>query len=369
MQRNLVDWYKMIDIAPADEALFEKRRQAIEEIKKMVLDSSNWDFLASCIVGAASGFDILGKDSEFTQAIIKCYQTHIVSFPSNLADNALELRVAAGLVIEEIFSCAPAQEGDTKNDTEVAAPLFLSTLGLIPAPLEAHLADRMLQLKSTAENLLETDARELRARNDLNLSSFESFPLPPDQANWTKFITQIQSAFNQLEQQVAADKEELEILWWLQNRFSKRLNESFSNMPAFKAALYVGLELAETILLPPLNSMVAIVQKAVENDRNASDIKPKPLKLIFSRKKTDTWALLAPADKSTNEFVASFPSLFPLSWLGMRLQESKGSAAWEEEFSKRTGVLVDQPFTPVKIANQVFREQIALRIYKDHLRD
>lgn len=369
MQKNFTAWYKMIDIAPADEALFEKRKQAIDEITKLILGASDWNFLAACVVGAARGFEVLGEDAGFTQAIIKCYQTHIVSLPSNLADNSLELRVAAGLALEEIFSRASAEEDDTRNDTEVSAPLLLSTLGLIPTPSEPHLTDRISELKSTAENFLETDARELRERQALNLSSFENHPVPFDQANWTKVITQIQSAFNQLEQQVAADKEELEILWWLQNRISKRLNESFSNMPAFKAALYVGLELAELTLLPPLNSTVAIVQKAIENDRKASDIKPKPLEQIVNRKATNAWTLLAPADKCTNEFVASFPSLFPLSWLGMRLQESKGSAAWQEEFIKRSGVLVDHPFTPVEIAEQVFREQIALRIYEDHPRD
>jgi len=369
MQKNFTDWYKLIDITPPEEAVYEKRKQAIDEITELILGASDWKFLAACVVGTARGFDILGEDAEFTQAIIKCYQTHIVSLPSNLADNALELRVAAGLALEEIFSRATAEEDDTRNDTSVAAPLFLSTLGLILTPPELHLADRINGLKSKAENLLETNAQELRERQDLNFSNFEKLPLPPDQANWTSFLEQIQNAFNQLEQQVAADKEELEILWWLQNGISKKLNQSFISMPAFRAAVYVGLELAEMAILPPVYNMVAIVQKAVEKDRKASDIKPKPLKQIINRKETNTWSLLAPANKSTNEFVASFPPLFPLSWLGVRLQESRGSAAWEEEFIKRSGVSVDQPFTPLEIAEQVFREQIALRIYEDHLTD
>ncbi len=369
MQKNFMDWYKLIDITPPEEAVYEKRRKAIDEITELILGASDWNFLAACVVGAARGFDILGEDAEFTQAIIKCYQTHIVSLPSNLADNALELRVAAGLALEELFSRATTEEGDMRDVTSVSVPLFLSTLGLIPTPSEPHLADRINELKSTAENLLETDAREVRERQDLNISGFEKLPLPPDQATWAKIMGQIQNAFSQLEQQVAADKEELEILWWLKNGISKRLNQSFISMPAFNAALYIGLELAEMAILPPVYNMVAIVQKAVEKDRTARDIKPKPLKQIINRKETDIWSLLAPKNKGTNEFVATFPSLFPLSWLGMRLQESRGSAAWEEEFIQRSGVLVDHPFTPVEIAEQVFKEQIALRIYEDHPTD
>jgi len=368
MQRNFADWYKLIEIIPADEAVFEKRKQAINEITKMILDSSNWNFLAACIISAARGPEILGEDAEFNQAVIKCYQTYIVSFPSALADNALELRVVAGLALEEIFSRAAAEENSTKNDTDVSAPLFLSTLGLISGPSETHLADRIYQLKSTAESLLETDARELRKRQDLNLSSFEKLP-SPDQANWSRLMTEIQNTFNQFEQQVAADKEELEILWWLENGISKRLNKSFISMPAFTAALYAGVELAEMAILPPLHSMVAVLQKSVEKDRKASDLGPKLLKQIINRKETNIWSLLTPTNNDTREFVASFPPLFPLTWLGTRLQESKGSAAWEEEFIKRTGVLVDQPFIPIEIAAQVFKEQIAIRTYENYLTD
>ena len=92
MQRNFVDWYKLIEVTPADEAVFEKRKLVINEITKTILDSSSWNFLAACVIGAARGLEILGEDAEFIQAIIKCYQTHIVSFPSNLADNALEVK-------------------------------------------------------------------------------------------------------------------------------------------------------------------------------------------------------------------------------------------------------------------------------------
>ena len=181
--------------------------------------------------------------------------------------------MAAGLALEGIFSRATAEENSTKKDTNVAAPLLLSTLGLIPVPSEIHLADRISPLKSTAESLLETDAVELRKRQDLNLSSFEKLP-SPDQVNWSKLVTGIQNTFSQLEQQVVADKEELEILWWLQNGISKRLNQSFISMPAFTAAFYAGFELAEMVILP-LNSMAAILQKIVEKDRKAIDLKPR----------------------------------------------------------------------------------------------
>jgi hypothetical protein len=368
MQSNFADWYKIIDITRPDESLSEKRKGAIDEITEMILDSAEQDYLAACVVGAARGFEILGKEAEFTQAIIQRYQAHIVSLSSNLADNAMELRVAAGLALEEILSRAKSNEDDTLEESKVLCSLLLSALGIIPAPSEQFLAYRIEQLKLAARNLLDESGRELRERQDLDLSSIEEISGPPDQATWSRFVAEVVDAFHRLEQQVAADKEELEILWWLQNGISKRLGQPFKVTPIFKVALYSGLELAEMAILPPFDSMAAVLQKVIEKDRTPNEIKPKLLTQIVNKKDIDTWSLLVPKSKEISKLVLSFPSLFPVSWLGVRLQESRG-AAWEEEFSNRTGVQADQQFTPAQIAEQVFRERIALRVYEDFTKD
>ncbi len=364
MQSSLADWYKVIDTTRPEESIFEKRKQAVDEIVTFIVDSSDYNSLATCVAGVARGFEVQSEDA-ITRDIIKCYQTHLVGFPSTLAENALELRVAVGAALEEILSRSNAQENDTKREAEMFAPFFLSALGLSPAPSEQFLADRISQLKSGAAKLLETNARELRKRQHLDVSDLKNIAKPPDQATWTSFVEELQNVFDQIEQQALVDREELEILWWAQNGISKKLRQQFVDLPPAKAAIYAGLEVAKMAILPPLHNLVAVVEKVVAKGRKPNDIKARQLGQLVDRKQIDMWAQLAPTDKETKYLVGSFPSLFPLSYLGMRLQESRGAAGWEDEFLKRTGISVDQTFTPAQIAQQVFREQIALRTYED----
>jgi hypothetical protein len=363
MQTHLADWYKILDLEThPSESEFEKRNLVLNDIRKLVMGGTEWNQLIACVAGVAGGFEVLGEEIEYTQKAIQCHKSHLLSFPSNLVDNSLALRVASGVIIEEIITGdIKDQNGNLSIEPSVVALLLLSAFGLVTKPTEKYLTENLNRLKLASENYLEKKARELRQRQPLDYSSMEEMSVPPDATTWTSLRDQILDMFREIEQKAAADREEVELLWWLHNGFSKKLKQPFVNLPPISAAIYAGLEVSEMVILPSIESTFFIVRKAVENSKSKQGNAAKPIPQWVTRKEISTWTLLSPTSSEIQEDIRACPSVFPFSWLGLRLKESKGTAGWEIEFKKRTGVSIEKPFTPAEIGEQVFREQIAMR--------
>lgn len=371
MQTNMYDWYQIIDTRP-DESMLEKRKQAIEEIISYIVDSNEWDPILGCIAVGSGGLEFIDIDKGYLPESINCFKSHLLSFPSNITENGLELRVASGFILEDLLS---RNFGDNKKDEEqseakIIAPFFLTGIGLKDIPSEKYLGERINHLKNLAEDYLERRAQSIRHRKPINLSVLAKASLPTDQATWEAFMTTLKNTFSELERQTVADREEIEILWWLQNGVSRHINQPFISLSPVSAAIQIGIELAELTTVPPLMNNIGIVQKAVEKNRKANSITPKPLSQLIEQKDFSAWTFLSSNDENAQNVIKEYPPLLPLYWLGTRINESKIiNPQVMQEFQRGTGVPLTTTLTPFNMAMQVFRETIAIKNYLQMLKD
>ena len=361
MHTHLSDWYKVLDLDQnPGEALFEKRSMVLTEIRKLVLDAEEWNYVVAVVAGVTGGFELVGEDADFTSAVIQSHKSHLLSFQSHLADNSLELRVSCGAIIEEIIT------DDLNTDEDglpmVTALLLQSATKLASQPSERYLADNLNRLNKAAENYLEKKAQELRHRATFDFAILEEISSPPaEEEEWITFRDQLVSILRAFEQKTNADREELELLWWLQSGYSKKLKQPFANLSPICTAIYAGLEVSEMVMLPPINSTFAVVRNAVEKNKGKQFGSAKALPQWVTSREIKSWKLLAPTRKGSYTEVSACPSIFPLSWLGLQLKEDSSATSWQNDFETRTGLSITKPLTPAEIAEQIYREQIAIR--------
>ncbi len=366
MQTHLSDWYKILDIEThEDETLFEKRNQALVSIKKLIIKSKEWEPLFACIEGVSGGFELLGEDNSFTQDVIRCIKTYVLSFPSNLRENSLELRVACGAVIEEIITGDIGENDEANINSTMAALLLLSSIGLRTPPTEKFLQENYNRLKETANNYLESRAISLRKRQSLDYSFLGDLSSPPDATTWTSFRDHLVKVLSTVEMNSAADREEMELLWWMQNAYSKKLKQPLRNLSPISAAIIAALETSEMVVLPPIDSTILVIRMGVEKGRSKPVISPKPLSQLIDKKDMSTWTILAKSCEEVQNLVTTFPPLLPLTWLGIRFKDSRGVADWEKEFEQIVGISIERQFSPAEIAEQVFREQMVIRLLNE----
>ena len=365
MQARIYEWYQIIEPL-SEEVVLEKRKQAIESIIELVVAGPEWDTILECIVGIAGGIELLDPGSKYIKEATHCFKSNLLSFPINISDNAMELRIACGIILEELILRCEDDEGDQSKEADIIIPFLLSALGLRGTPSEKYLGKMINSLYLIAENHMERLAKGLRHRKAIDFSDFKINSLPTDPKSWENYNNTLYDIFHDLEQQTQADREEIEILWWLQNGISLNQHKPLVTLSPISAAIQAGLDVANLTILPPLQSMVDIIKRAVENNRKTQSITAKPFVELVNIRDYDSWILLAEHDDFMRNIVNNFPCLLPLTWLGTRIKESKGIPAdFKTEFENRTGISTSLQFTPTDIANQIFREQITRLTYKN----
>jgi hypothetical protein len=358
------EWYRIVNPKPDDETV-TKRTSAAQALIKRIDDDDDYDLLVGCATGVVNGFESgFGQSSQIVDVIVAAIRASQSAFPSDLKENALELRALAGIAVGEILV---RSSGKPNDDAVLAASVIITGQGLRPRPQERFLAIVLDELNGAAQQVIDLAAGVVRQRIPLDLAELSAVEPGTTVATlWVELRPALENLFRHLDEQSASDREELQVLSWLYNNYSTKRGKPLASLEQYEVALCAGAEVADLVKVPTLKGIQNMVVDAVSRTINEK-ITDIPLIDIARQWTRDGMTSLLPKNTGVQAIVRQFPPLFPLTWLVMRLLESEGHPGWEKEFSLRTGLDAAVNHNPSQIATQVLNERVAQRIYANNV--
>ena len=365
MLSRLFEWYRMVDPEPSDDTI-TKRREAIGALLDTISNQQDDELLVSAIAATINGFDGVDQESPIVKATVSAIRNHQPAFPEDLSENALAVRACCTIALGEILDRDKEAQYD---DALLVATLITSANGVRPAAKERYLRNAIEELESAARKVLEKAAQTRRRRNSIaldELDGLEATSLPGDVKDfWKVLYPTLKGVFVEIQEQATADREELQVLWWLYRGFSDTAQlKKLTELDSSAAALGCGAELGDIVVCPPAAGICQIVRRAAQEGRKKQDLIPRSLTHVASKWASSTLSALLPTQDIVTQLIQSHPTLLPLSWLSKRIHESGKDDVWEAEFRSKTGIPPDHACSPAEWAAQAFHEKIAQRVYQ-----
>lgn len=361
MLNKLFEWYRVVNADPTDDVIAKRKASASELIDRIAKESHDKLFVP-CVAAAVCGMECaFDQKQELVSLLVELIRKQQPAFPENLSENALELRVLCAVAVGELLSRSSAQQ--TESAALLAASLIISGIRL-HEPTKAKYLQQMLQdLNKLAIVLTERGYLERRSRNPFNFDAFDELPAATLPAFWQGFLPAFKSCVQHFEAQAAADREELDVLWWMYTGFSETAGESLVKLDHGAVALCCGGEIANLVITPPAQSSREMVKRSIRDTIPQASSTQVTLKKLMAASGTKPLGLLSSDAPAAKKAIQRFPSLFPISWVCNRLRESEGVGDWGKEFTGKTGVADNRQMLLEEWGVQVFNERIAQRVY------
>ena len=343
MLNRLSDFYRIVNLEPSD-ALITQRKEAITSFLGQL---SNRDLQYACTDIAAFG---LGsppspKQEEAAKLMIAAIQGPQPSFSSDIGTNPLDLRVFAGVSIGEHIS----QQADVTS-----AAVLVAALGTITLPQERYLAEFLSSLLAVARGCIETEAKAVRARAaELEVPAIQGTDWPTISKNVKSILEKFKDV---IEQNVRADREELEILWWVFGGYSATMGKQFAALDLSERVVASANELANLVVTPPTRGSQQFLNAVLKENGSLS------LRQLIEPCHPALLESMTASRAETSEVLSGHPSLLPMTWLSCRRLDSGMSTGWEDEFERKTHISVTNERTASNWAAQIFNERIAARL-------
>jgi GTPase-associated system helical domain len=361
MLNKTLEFLRIADLQPSDEKV-RKRSESAKDLSDLIAKRENRSLLLSCVQGVAVGFDgaLFTHDASSATEVYKVINERDKTLPSELKENAVELRAVAAIALGELITAHTAREA------LLAATALNSALYSRPSVNEQHLRVILETLSAAARKMLQASADTRRQRNSDALKAFEALEKPADESDlWDEIMPVMSSVIKEVRAQDEVNQEELETLWWLFAGYSELEGKALTDLTVLGAALASGIELAQRAILPPSASAAGMIKRATEAGR-----KPEDLALVKLQDAAGQWSNAMSDSFSTAEvpigkLTASYPVLFPLVSTCQRLSADGSSAKIAKEVKAQTGLALTHQHTPTEWATQVFREKILQRMLVD----
>lgn len=362
MLKKTFEWLRAADLKP-DDNMVATRTKAAGDFMELIRASEDFRLLVGSVCAAVGGCERLGEQSSVVATVLECVRAQQPAFPGALSENALHLRLVCCLGLGELLE---TPDEDLDSYKLMAASLLLAGLGVKAKEGGRHLDSVFDELGDAARANLQTQAVAAREQQDLDWDRFEELgKIVGDPPNFfKKLLPFLREMIETLDKRNQFDREELEVMWWLYNGYSDRLGRPIRQAAPFLAAAAIGCEVADRVVPPATAGLSELVAQAAARDRTSAQTKAKTLDKIVTDLGGDGWALLLPRSDSVTRLVRVAPPILPLTWLCMRLKESNGASGWDEESKSKTGLTSDRELTPSALADQVFVERQAQRMYQ-----
>ena len=344
MLNRLSDFYRIVNPEPSD-ALITQRREAIVSFLEQL---SKRELQYACVDIAAFG---LGPSpstaqAEAAKAIIAAIQVPQPSFSSDIGANVLDVRVFAGVALGEYLLAQTETEA-------ITAALVISALGTRVPPQERYLAEFVLALQQVAQGSIEAAGRAGRERPELDMDAFQGTDVP----TITRSINDVLNKFKDaVDKNLRADREELQVLWWVFGGYSTRLGEQFESLDLPQRILASATELADLVIVPPMKASNQFLNAVLREDR------PLTLRHLIEPLTSVVLESVAGRRAQMSVVLSGNPALLPLSWLCCRRLESGMVTGWEGEFEQKTHISVSDERSASSWARQVFNECVVARL-------
>jgi hypothetical protein len=361
MLSHTLEFLRIADTQPGDEKV-RRRRESATELVTSVGHKDQHKMLLALVQGAVAGFQspVFGQQSPVVSLLIKAIQDKDATLPNDLTENAVEIRAIAGIVVGEMLT------NHAKTPEAVLAALSVrSALSSCPGATEKYLRWMLDTLLAAADKVIASEARLRRQRGTPALAKLGELEEPAEDVNaWPTFLPAVQAAIREAHEQEKINREEIETLWWMFAGHSDVEEKALADISSPVAAAFCcGLELAKRAILPPASSSVGLVKRAVEAGR-----KPTTLSAVSLQDAAAIWVTsdamiegLCPVGGSSDETIADYPALLPISWVCRQLRESKDATKLGKEVAAHTGIAVSHKHDPASWGAQVFREAILQR--------
>jgi hypothetical protein len=369
MHPNFADWYKSVGAIPPEGRL-QARWTAVEALS----EEPSSAFVAAMvrIFARPDQQEHLIPD-EFLEAVREADDTF------SLRNNYQEVRVLAGAVLRHII------EGYEANDDAT-----LAALGILSASFGARITEvAEPDHVKAASTYIAARSRELRANIEIATvkiagltkekyasiapaSSFAANATPPlhDQLytlldtvikNWGASVTQINGVISSLQQKIAAQDEELNILWWLQGAVSVDLNKQFSEIGPHTGCLIFPVELHDlTRIIPGPSSILGILLKSYsvaggKGEREltsiANAVNATPREWRSDLKKRFKPELITEAS----------PILLAIT----KSLDTQGPDEWLPVYKAISNIKLDEEMSVLQLSLQLYNELAYLRLLND----
>lgn len=364
MLKLAYEWLRIVYPKP-DNGIVEARTKSVGDLLGRLDQANDRELLGAFLTSALAGFEgRLDPDAPQIGTVVESIRKTQPAFPSDLTENALELRVTCALAIGELLVNGPGE--GRASERLAAAMLVLTGGGLRPEEEGRHLRSMAAELARVAEAAIRDRAMEMRSRPEFDLGELDAIDSQGDLPTfWSALLPALRNRFELAEDRSRADREELEVLWWLYSAYSEALGRPLASLPGNVAVLACGVEVGDRVLLPPHPGASEMVADAVLRNRKKSEFGPRSFASLAADWDDPARKLLVPGDESCRRFALTFPALLPLTWLAMRLTESRGARGWEGEFEQRIGIPPSHEYDLPTFARQAFRERVAQRLISE----
>jgi hypothetical protein len=363
MLSKVFEWSRVTNAAPDDDLV--KKRQAVvqglaDELPK------NLPLMIDCACAAAAGVTPrFEQGADLILAVVGAIRDQQPAFPESLSENALDVRVVCALVVGEIADRDSKANGAPSAVSQLTSAIVLASLASKPLPAERYLHALVSDLANVCATALNRAADYRRRRINLE-RSVEAINEANDVPTfWKGAKPKLLQLVRGISANEDIDREELDTLWWAFNGVLQKTEEIFADIPIATAALRAGVELADTVLTPPLPNTRFLLRRVLSTGRVTADLVQRPLRGLISEWDKVASADLVPDNPKTVELVRANPAILPLSWLCLRIAETDSNSL--SDFKKATGWDPATKTTPATLAFQAFNERIAQRIHKDNI--
>lgn len=357
--KDFADWYRAASVTPSPE-LLDARWKGVEQAAAALTRSSLTSLLRLYCTRPEAGF----KAPEFLDT---AFRNQDATFPNR--DNIEELRVLAGAILRQ------SVESNSSASTAAALGIVSSSFGSRRDTLTTldHLraAERFLATRGEA-------TRDIKTSPQVNLAPMtkeryeQLMPaavFAPNQTpsardplfnTFAEQTTKLNQSFAELSSAlwriIQAQREELNILWWLQAKVSRDLEVPFSKLPRQQASIIFPMELADlTVFLPGPAAIFGVVVAALMDTKSKSDgltVAEGVNSLPRNWREQRVANLQLNTDRAT---------LCPVLFAMAKSLDTDGEAEWLPIYRKQCDVKIEQPVSHPDLAVQVYNESLFLR--------
>lgn len=350
MLGQIADHSRIVNPTPTD-GFVQQRRAAVEKL--ISEESITVEVLESFVEFAVFGVpNTRSKRHETaTNALIAAIQDAQPSFAADVDANQLDLRLVSSVVIGERLRAEPTDDWNV-----YLASLIISALLLQPLPQQLYIARLLQDLVGLAKVSLGDTSKQQRERQPWPKKAQVEITGADIPALARSAKTAFEVLLNAVASNANADREELDVLWWVFGRRSARTGETFESMAEGERALVAAIELSDRMLMPPIPTAQQLLGSLVSDDTRIS------LAQLVEQASKDTLTELTKKKAGVATVLDSNPALLPLTSLATRLLASDLSPGWQPEFKKKTKLKANAPVALGDWARQAFAECVAQRL-------
>lgn len=164
---------------------------------------------------------------------------------------------------------------------------------------------------------------------------------------------QVTAALEGLSHQIALQREESQILWWLVGGHSRSLERTFAAFAPAQAAIVGAIDLGSLTSVTELGPVAApaILERVVALAKRPKGATPRNLAIAVDGLLRDDLKRLPAIPNALS------PRLAPVS-ASLALAKLVGAGAWHQRFLEETGLDAAIDFEPVALATQLYRENL-----------